>query len=164
MKAAAGVRRWGQRSRRGMSLAAHSLLVMAGGWLSGCASTPLPPEAVGVTTAAVSSPSVEIHRPRIIVKDGELRLEAYALMQWKAETTANTHVDVVFLDAGGTALAVETTNFYPRSLPKTMRKPAPHAYLLYPLRIPARTRTVEVRAHDGPHEIPAPGRTISTPN
>lgn len=143
----------------------QTALAMTTLWLAGCASMPLPPEAVGVSTIAVSSTSVEIHRPRIIVKKGELVLEAYALLQWKAETTADTHVDVIFLDAAGNTMAVETTNFYPRSLPKTTRRPAPHAYMLFPLRIPAGTRSVEVRAHDGPHETPPPRTpTLSTPN
>ena len=120
--------------------------------LSGCASVPLPLEAAAVTVLPVSSPSVEIHRPRFMVKDGELKLEAYAMRQWKAETTANTHVDMVFLDGSGRPLAVRTTNFHPRSLPATGRLPAPHAYLLIPIEIPSGTRAIEVRAHDGPHD------------
>lgn len=123
--------------------------------ISGCASKPLAPEAVGVRTIAASSASVKIHRPRLIMKAGELKLEAYALRQWKAETTADTHVDVVFLDLSGNTIAIETTNFHPRSLPQTMRLPGPHAYLLVPIRIPPGTRAVEVRAHDGPHETPS---------
>ena len=123
-------------------------------WLTGCASTPLPPEAMEVSTVAVSSKSVEIHQPRLIMKEGELRLEAYAMRQWKAETTADTHVDIVFFNAAGSEIAVETTNFHPRSLPRTMRLPGPHAYLLMPIQIPDGARALEVRAHDAPHETP----------
>ena len=129
--------------------------------ITGCASAPLPSEAVGVSTVAVSSTSVEIHRPRLVMKTGELKLEAYAFRQWKAETTANTHVDIVYLNAAGNEIARETTNFHPRSLPASGVRGKPHAYLLVPIRIPANTRAIEVRAHEGPHETPP---RISTPN
>ena len=177
MKADSRIRSLRGRSSRGLRAAANflgfeigrstpsALVVMTTLWLTGCASTPLPPEAMGVSTVAVSSTSVEIHRPRLIMKDGELRLEAYAMRQWKAETTADTHVDIVFLNAVGNEIAVETTNFHPRSLPKTTRLPTPHAYLLMPIRIPYGTRALEARAHDGPHETPPPKPSrISTPN
>ena len=87
-------------------------------------------------------------------------LEAYALRQWKAETTADTHVDIVFLDPLGKQMRIETTNFHPRSLPKTMRLPGPHAYFLIPIAIPAGTHAIEVRAHES---APRP-RPISMPN
>lgn len=130
--------------------------------LSGCASVTLPPEAASVTLVPVSSRSVEIHRPRFKVEDGTLKLEAYALRQWKAETTANTHVDLVCLDGSGRTLAIETTNFHPRSLPATMRRPAPHAYLLILIALPSDTRAIEVRAHDGPHEPSTSMRSTSS--
>lgn len=129
--------------------------VLAG---AGCASTPLPPEAAGVALVPISSVSVELHRPRFRMKNGELMLEAYALRQWKAETTADTHVDIVYLDASGKQVAVETTNFSPRSLPASGVRGKPHAYFLIPIRIPAGTRAIEVRAHDGPHEMPPANR------
>jgi len=119
--------------------------------VSGCTSISLPPEAAAVSLALVSSASVQIHRPRLKFKDGVLHLEAYALRQWKATTTADTHVDLVHLDAAGKQLAVETANFFPRSLPDTRRMPAPHGYMLVPVKIPAGTRIIEVRAHDGAH-------------
>ena len=118
-----------------------------------CASQLLPPEASTVRMVPVSSASVEIHRPRLKLHEGRLRLEAYAFRQWKAETTANTHVDFVYLDAGGKTLAVETTNFAPRSLPATARR-APVGYMLVPIALPTGTTAIEVRAHDGPHEAP----------
>ena len=122
--------------------------------LSGCASVPLPPDAASVTLVPVSSNSVEIHRPRFKVKDGALKLEAYVFRQWKAETTADTHIDLVFLDAAGKALAVETTNFSPRSLPLSGVRGKRSAYLLTPVQVPTGTRALEVRAHDGPHDVP----------
>ncbi len=133
--------------------------------LSGCASVPLPPEAAAVALVPVSSVSVEIHRPRFKMKNGDLMLEAYALRQWKAETTADTHVDIVFLDGLGKQVAVETANFHPRSLPKTMRLPGPHANFIVSIQLPAGARAIEVRAHDGAHEMqPATQRPLSTPN
>lgn len=81
-------------------------------------------------------------------------LEAYAFRQWKTETTADTHVDIVYSDQVGKQLGVDTTNFYPRSLPVSGVRGKPHAYFLVPVRIPAGTRAIEVRAHDGPHEVP----------
>ena len=161
-------RHWEAANRARMGTGGWLLLgVMANASLlfAGCAATALPQEALGVSTIAASSSSVEIHRPRLIMKNGSLMLEAYALRQWKAETTADTHVDIVFLDTAGNAVAVETTNFNPRSLPRTMRLPGPHAYLLVPMRLPPGTRAVEVRAHDGPHETSASApQRISKPN
>lgn len=78
-------------------------------------------------------------------------LEAYVMRQWKAVTTADTHVDIVFMDAAGKTVAVETTNFHPRSLPQSGVRGKPHAYLLIPIKVPADTRAIEVRAHDGAH-------------
>lgn len=137
-----------------------TLFIMLGALgLAGCASVPLPSEATAITLVAVPSPSVEIHRPRFRMKEGDLMLEAYALRQWKAETTSDTHVDLVFLDASGKSVAVETTNFHPRSLPQSGVRGRPHAYFLVAITIPAGTRTIEVRAHDGPHDLP-PARPV----
>lgn len=87
--------------------------------------------------------------------DGDLELEGYLFRQHKAETTADTHVDIVFLDAAGSELAVDTTSFSPRSLPRPAKGPKPHAYFRVAiLRVPEGTRAIEVRAHDGPHEVP----------
>ena len=119
-----------------------------------CSSVSLPPVAMGVTLVPVSSASVEIHRPRFRMKDGVLHLEAYALRQYEAETTANTHVDLVYIDTAGRELGSEIVYFNPRSIPKFMRMPHPHAYLLVRVQPPIGTRAVEVRAHDGPHVAP----------
>lgn len=131
------------------------LLILCG--TAGCTSVPLPANAAAVSLVAVSSPSVEVHRPRFRYKEGDLKLEAYFFRQWKAETTADTHVDFVFLDVAGKTLGVETTNFSPRSLPHSGVRGRRSAYLLTPIQVPAGTRALEVRAHDGPHNVP-PGR------
>jgi hypothetical protein len=120
--------------------------------LAGCASTILPPEARGVVLVPVSSAAIELHRPRLLFKRDTLDLEAYVFRQWKAETTADSHVDLVFVDGTGRELAVETTSFSPRSLPNAIRGPKPHAYFKIPIRLPPGTAAIEVRAHDGPHE------------
>ncbi len=133
-----------------MILFRFSLLLTTAAF-AGCASVSLPPQAANVQVVGMSSISVEVHRPRLMWKDGELKLEAYAFRQWTAETTANTHIDVVYLNAAGQALAEETTHFAPRSLPRTMRRPAPRGYLLKPTQLPIGTALIEVRAHDGPH-------------
>lgn len=86
------------------------------------------------------------------MKSGQLAIEAYVLRQSRAESTADSHVDLVFMDALGRELMVDTTSFYPRSLPRAMRPPQPHAYFLVPIsRLPPETRAIEVRGHDGPH-------------
>lgn len=131
--------------------------------LSSCNSVPLPPEAGTVTLVPVSSEAVGVHRPKLRMKNGGLALEAYAFRQSKAETTANTHIDIVYLDASGRQVRGERTGFSPQSLPATMRLPHPHAYMLVAIQIPAGTATIEVRAHDGPHspnsESPATNRS-----
>ena len=86
------------------------------------------------------------------MKNGELAIEGYVFRQHEAETTADSHVDLIFLDVLGRELAVDTTGFFPRSLPQAMRLPRPHAYFLVPIpRLPAGTRAIAVRGHDGPH-------------
>ena len=82
-------------------------------------------------------------------------IEAYALRQWKANTTVDTHVDIVSLDQLGNEIVRETTNFSPRSLPASGVRGKPHAYFLVPIRIPPGTTLIEVRAHDGAHDSPA---------
>lgn len=120
--------------------------------LAGCASVLLAPDATGIILVPVSSPAIEIWRPKLRMKEGGLALEGYVFRQHEAETTADSHVDLVFSDALGRELAVDTTGFYPRSLLRAARLPRPHAYFLVPIpRLPPGTRAIEVRGHDGPH-------------
>ncbi len=128
------------------------LLGLAALGLAGCALTPLPPEAANIVLVGVPSAAIEIWRPRLRMKDGELSIEAYIFRQHGAETTADSHVDLVFTDALGRVLMVDTTSFYPRSLPRASRLPQPHGYFRVPIvRLPNATRSIEVRGHDGPH-------------
>lgn len=120
--------------------------------VTGCATTPLPPEVADVVVVPVPSAAIEIWRPKLRMKDGQLAIEAYVFRQHDAETTADSHVDLVFTDTLGRELMVDTTSFYPRSLPRAVRLPRPHAYFLVPIpRLPAGTRAIEVRGDDGPH-------------
>ncbi len=124
-----------------------SVLVFAG-----CASVPMPPEAANTILVPVPSAAIDIWRPKLRMKDGQLAIEGYVFRQHEAGTTAESHVDLVFTDVLGHVLAVDTMGFYPRSLPQTLRLPHPLAYFLVPIpRLPVGTRAIEVRGHDGPH-------------
>lgn len=108
----------------------------------------------GIILVPVPSPAIEIWRPKLRMKDGQLAIEAYVFRQREAETTADSHFNLVFTDALERELMVDTTRSNPRSLPRAMRPPRPHAYLspLVPIsRRPPGTRAIEVRGHDGPH-------------
>jgi hypothetical protein len=133
--------------------------------LSGCASIPLPPQAAGIALVPVPSAAIEIHRPRLVMKNGQLQLEVYVFRQFGAATTADSHVDIVFLDAAGAVLLITTSGFTPRTLPRSLRGPQPHAYILVPvLQLPGGTRAIEVRGHDGPHDQSASNsRPVSMP-
>ncbi len=128
------------------------VLIVALG-LSACASRPLPSEAAGIILISVSSGAGDVQRPTMRMNDGYLELEGDVSRQRDAETTADTHIDIVFLDVVGRVLAIDMTRFNPRSLPRTLRLPQPHGHyrILIP-QLPPETRVIEVRAHDGAHE------------
>lgn len=84
--------------------------------LAGCSSVPLPPEAAAARVVPFSSTAIEVHRPRFVADKGDLELEVYGLRQRKAETTADSHLDLVFMDPQGRALLVDTASFNPRML------------------------------------------------
>jgi hypothetical protein len=141
------------------------LLLIGAVVLSGCAAIPLPKEGSNITLVPVPSAALEIHRPRLVLKNGQLHLEVYVFRQFEAVTTADSHVDLVFLDAAGSALLITTSGFTPRNLSRSLRGPQPHAYILVPVpQLPEGTRAIEVRGHDGPHDQPTSNsRTPSTP-
>ena len=118
---------------------------------TGCASVPLPPEAASIVLVPASSAAIKVHRPRLLMRKGNLELEAYVFRQFEADTTADSHVDLVFLDGSGRTLRIETASFWPRSLSRAPRMPQPHAYVRTAVNIPKGTTTIEVRGHDGPH-------------
>ncbi len=137
-----------------MKLSLFLALAILGGTFAGCATGSMPSTVAGITFRAVPSASIEIWRPKFRMKDGELALEGYVMRQQKADTTADSHVDIVYLDAAGRELAVDTTNFSPRSLARGTRLPHPHAYFLVRNpHVPPGTVAVEVRGHDGPHSL-----------
>lgn len=125
--------------------------------LAGCATAPLPPEIAAITLVPVSSAAIDVHRPKFQMSDGWLELQGCVFRKSRAETTADSHIDLVFLDPAGGKLGVETTNFHPRSVPQTgtttRGAPAqPHAcFRVTIIQLPAGTRAIEVRGHDGPH-------------
>lgn len=118
---------------------------------TGCASVPLPPEAASIALVPGSSAAIRVHRPRLLTSKGNLELEAYVFRQFNADTTVDSHVDLLFLDGSGRTLRVETVSFWPRSLRRAARMPEPHAYVRTAVNIPNGTTTIEVRGHDGPH-------------
>jgi hypothetical protein len=120
---------------------------------AGCASVQLPPEAAKAKLVPVSSAAVEVHRPRFRLKDGELNLEAYTFRQPESKTTEDTHIDIVYLDVSGRQLGNKQTDFSPGNLPTTSRLPRPHGYFIIPIKVPAETAVIEVRAHEGTHPL-----------
>ena len=125
--------------------------------LAGCATAPLPSEITAITLVPVSSNAIIVHRPRFQMNDGWLELQGCVFRRSRAETTADSHIDLVFLDPAGAELDVEMTNFVPRSLPQT--GPSTRGAQAQPrgcfrvtiVQLPAGTRAIEVRGHDGPH-------------
>ena len=152
--------------KRSKVMKSRFLLLIGAVVLSGCAAISLPKEASNITLRPLPSVAIEIHRPRLVLKNGQLHLEVYVFRQFEAKTTADSHVDLVFLDAAGSVLLVTTSGFTPRSLARSLRGPQPHAYILVPvLQLPEGTRAIEVRGHDGPHDQPASNpRTLSMDN
>ncbi len=118
---------------------------------AGCASYVVPPEMSAVGLVGVSTPAVEVHRPRFIRHEGVLALEAYAMREFKGQTTVDSHIDIVYLDSMGRKVAEERANVRPHSLPGGGRMPRPHAHFIQTIKPPAGTAAVEVRAHEEPH-------------
>ena len=135
--------------------------------LAGCATAPLPPEIAAITLVPVSSTAVAVHRPRFCLSDGWVELRGCVFPRSLTETTADSHIDLVFLDVAGGEIRVETTNFSPRSvslggIPTRGARAQPRACFRVTLvQLPLGTRAIEVRGHDGPH-VERPPRTIAT--
>lgn len=85
------------------------------------------------------------------MKEGVLAVEAYVMRKFKGETTTDSHIDIVYLDASGLQLAQERPDVTPHALPQTMRVTRPHAYFLIPVRLPHGTAKIEVRADESAH-------------
>jgi len=116
---------------------------------AGCATVPLLPEAAAVTLDRVSSAAVAVYQPKLVVKDGGLLLDGWVYRQFGAETTAQTHLDVAFLDAGGRELHRELTYFRPRDLRMGTHQMSHRGHYTLPIpAMPADTAKILVRAHD----------------
>ncbi len=134
-----------------MKSARLSALLCAAG-LAGCASAPLPPEAAAVALVPAPSKFVAIYQPRLVVKDGRLLLEGWVSRQYGARTTAQSHLDIVFLDPSGRVLRSAVTYFAPRDLRGGhWMQPRGHYSLPIPV-LPAGTARIQVTAHEGEHQ------------
>ncbi len=102
----------------------------------------------------LSSNSVSIAQPKLILYKGQLTLHGYVTRQLGAFSTGRSHLDIVYFDGDGHELRTETINFWPRSLAgASSRFGRPRGR--YRLPIPELTTAVariEVRAHDKPHQ------------
>lgn len=129
------------------TLRLYCVFVAAG--LSGCSSMSLPHAAAGVSLEPRPSQSVAVYRPKLVQKDGGLMLDGWVYRQFGASTTADTHIDVMFLDATGRELRSEVTRFAPSDLRRGSHKMAHRGHYTLPIpAMPAGTATIQVRAHD----------------
>ena len=119
--------------------------------VAGCASYRIPSEAANVRLVGVSSPAVEVYRPRFVLHQGALALEGYAMREFKSQTNPDSHIDIIYLDVSGRKVAEERANVRPHNLPGSGRIPRPHAYFKQAIKLPAGTASVEVRAHEERH-------------
>jgi len=116
-----------------------------------------------------SSTAIDVARPAISIGgDGRVTVVGYVERQAAATTTAGSHVDISFLDAGGSVLREETVAFEPRELPPRLayRSHASARYELTIAALPVTTQRVSVRAHDEPHQPNAAAtrqRAVTTP-
>lgn len=129
------------------------LVAMAG--LAGCASVPPPPGASGVVLAPVPSKAVALYQPKLAAENGQLRLDGWVYRQFGAQTTAQTHIDVAFLDTAGRELRTELARFEPPDLRRGSHKMANRGHYVVPIPVmPRGTATIQVRAHDAPEHQP----------
>lgn len=123
--------------------------------LTGCVASPepLPYAAAKVSLVPVSSANVTVRNPVLQMNAGSLLLVGFVVKVYEAETTENTHLDVVFLDGGRRMLGDRTTSFSPQRLITARRAPNRQGHYSVALEdLPPGTASIEVRAHDGPHQ------------
>lgn len=105
--------------------------------------------AVTPAVVAVSSNTVALHQPELRPAVEGWRLAGCLALQRGAWPQMTTHLDLVFLDADGSELAVRTEALAASALRERPRRPLPHArYDLVLSELPAGTARIEVRAHD----------------
>ena len=125
------------------------LCAAAAASLGGCASVSFSPQAATVRLEPVPSAAVAIYQPKLIAKDGQTVLDGWVYRQFGAQTTTQSHLDVVFFDAGGGVLRLESTHFAPRDLRRGSHKMAHRGHYMVPLsHMPSGTASIQVRAHD----------------
>jgi hypothetical protein len=123
-------------------------------WLAGCTSVPPPLEAANVALVAVSSNSVAIARPKLVISKNQLTLDGYVTRQFGAFSTSRSHLDIVYFDASGHELRTETADFFPRDLGRSSsRFGTPKGRFKLPISdLPPEVVKIEVRAHDQRHQ------------
>lgn len=127
----------------------HLCLTLGVAACAGCATLPLPPKAAVITLERVSSTAVAVYQPKLVVQEGELLLDGWVYRQYGAQTTAQTHIDVAFLDVNGRELHRELTYFRPHDLRTGTHRMAHRGHYTLPIpAMPAETAKIQVRAHD----------------
>lgn len=130
------------------------LLGVAGAILAGCA-TPFraPPDVAHLTLDRVDSPLVRVEKIWLERKKGPLVVTGYVLRRLDTEDTTGTHLDVTLFDASGRALRSTVEHFEPRQIPRRYRRPDDATYRVSLDPLPAGTTRIEVRAHEGSHNL-----------
>lgn len=100
-----------------------------------------------------SSPAVDLARPALWPQaGGRYTLVGYLVRQYRGPTTANSHIDVLFLSADGKLLRQQAVAFRPQELKYNEGRRIPRAsYELKLDALPVGTARIRVEAHDQPH-------------
>lgn len=138
-----------------MNSTARVIVLLGAAALAGCASVQKPSAASGITLNPVPSQSVALYQPKLVIKDGGLVLDGWVYRQFGSATTAQTHLDVAFLDTAGRELRSEVTRFAPSALRFGGHKMAHRGHYTLPIpAMPAGTASIQVRAHDSAEHQP----------
>ncbi len=120
--------------------------------LTGCA-TPFraPPDVAQIKLHRESSPTVLVEKIWLERASGSLVRKGEVLKRITAKDTTNTHLDVTLFDDAGAVLRSTVEHFEPRQLERRWRRPGYGSYDVKLDPLPAKTVSIEVRAHDGTH-------------
>lgn len=99
------------------------------------------------------SPLVSVSKLWLEQKDGPVTLRGYVLRGFDTKDTTQTHLDVTIYDAAGETLRRTVEHFEPRQIPRRPRMPDSARFRVVLDPLPATTSRIEVRAHEGSHEI-----------
>ena len=139
---------------------AHNLRVgvlpLAALLVGSCVSDSVPAEAAAVKLVPVSSSAIQVDAPRFHRQDGQLHVVGMAALKLpRAQPHPDHHVDVVFIDAGGREIRVDSVGLVTRVLPKIPGRARARGIYSAPIQqLPSGTATIEVRAHDVAHAPP----------